>query len=658
MPCKLKHLFLVFFLSISLFGEAENIDSLLSILPKTNDTTKINTLLKITEYYFRHGEIAEAKLFCERAIELSKQESDSAFLAASYYRMGSWIYNSVGDFSKALEVLLESYRLLENTSNKKKQWGVTNAIGNTYHGQKNFDKALEFYNRAFEIGLEEKSNFLMSKSLIGRGNVFTSEKKYEEALETFLQALSGFDKNKNQYEYAMSQINIGNIYVFKNENEKALKILKEAYEVMKELDNKYGIGQTLQTMGTAYQQMHNYEMALISYSRGLNAFIPISAKYDIEECYKQMAKTYNKQGRNDSAYHYMQLYSDIKDSLYTEESTKQIAEMQTKYESVKKEEENKSLLALNELSKTKIEEQSRLQIGLALFLGTAFVFSFFLFRSNKQKQKKNQIISRQKEEVELQRTELQLKNKEITDSITYAKRIQQAILPSNKLIKEYFADGFIYYKPKDIVAGDFYWIEKKDDLILFAAADCTGHGVPGAMVSVVCNNALNRALREFNLTDPGELLDKTREFVIAQFEKSEEDVKDGMDISLCVLNTKTYELRWAGANNPLWVLKNGEFVEIKADKQPIGKHIKISPFTTREIQLHKNDLVYVFSDGYADQFGGVSGKKYKYKQLQDLLLANAFMPMQEQKKIIENSFTNWMGYNEQVDDILVMGVRI
>jgi len=250
------------------------------------------------------------------------------------------------------------------------------------------------------------------------------------------------------------------------------------------------------------------------------------------------------------------------------------------------------------------------------------------------------------------------KNKEITASITYAKRIQSAILPPARLVKEYLPQSFILYKPKDIVAGDFYWMEKTGDSVLLAAADSTGHGVPGAMVSVVCHNALARSVREFGLTQPAKILDKTREIIIEEFEKSEEEVQDGMDISLCALDLKTYSLQWAGANNPLLIIRNSEILETKADKQPVGKFSGGRPFTNHHIELKKGDSLYIFTDGYADQFGGPDKKKLKYKNFKQWLLNHHGKPMEEQKQQLDLALELWKGELEQVDDVCVIGVKI
>ena len=261
-------------------------------------------------------------------------------------------------------------------------------------------------------------------------------------------------------------------------------------------------------------------------------------------------------------------------------------------------------------------------------------------------------------EIEEQKELVEEKQKDILDSITYAKRLQDAILPPVSFIKKFLPDSFLVYKPKDIVAGDFYWMERSDDNILIAAADCTGHGVPGALVSVVCSNALNRTVKEFHITEPGKILDKVRELVLETFEKSESNVQDGMDISLCCINIKTKEVQWSGAYNSLWYIQNGAIHEVSADKQPIGKNDKPVPFNTHKLNLQKGDTLYLFTDGYADQFGGPKGKKFKYKQMEELLLANASKPMDEQKDVLENTLEKWKGTLEQVDDILIIGIRV
>ncbi len=293
-------------------------------------------------------------------------------------------------------------------------------------------------------------------------------------------------------------------------------------------------------------------------------------------------------------------------------------------------------------------------------------------------------------EIQEKRKLLEQQNKEIIDSITYAKRIQAAILPSNDFFHSTLDDAFVFYLPKDIVAGDFYWIKRVGERVLFAAADCTGHGVPGAMVSVICNSALNRAVREFGLTEPAAILDMTASLVEEAFQQSDHDVKDGMDISLGSVGpliksvspsgaaggeaeTEHRELHWAGANNPLWIVTernipelsenmieaNGQrLYEVKADKQPIGQYANRKAYRHHQLRLAKGDVVYLFSDGFPDQFGGEKGKKYKSRPFKHFLLSIQDQSMRTQRETLEQEFKTWQGALEQVDDVCVIGVRI
>jgi serine phosphatase RsbU (regulator of sigma subunit) len=270
----------------------------------------------------------------------------------------------------------------------------------------------------------------------------------------------------------------------------------------------------------------------------------------------------------------------------------------------------------------------------------------------------NRIMKKQMQFIENLKTNLEIKNREILDSIEYALRIQTAILPPQKIVRQYLENSFILYKPKDIVAGDFYWMETVNDLVLFAACDCTGHGVPGAMVSVVCHNALNRAVREFGLTKPASILDKTAEIVLENFSKSEEEIQDGMDISICALNTKTKTLEWAGANNSLLLINNGQLTEAKADKQCIGYNDNIKLFTNHQFNLQPDTSIYLFTDGFADQFGGQLERKLTKSKFRELLLSIQHIPIQQQATELDEFIMNYKQNIEQTDDILVIGVRV
>ena len=341
-------------------------------------------------------------------------------------------------------------------------------------------------------------------------------------------------------------------------------------------------------------------------------------------------------------------------------------ELEKKQSSIEKQEIDKKLKEKEIKEKALVIEQERSQkrnlyIILTVIVITAFVSVFAFLRQKKLKKLVNEQkieAEKQREFAETQKHLVEEKQKEIIDSISYAKRLQDAILPPQEFVNSNLVNNFVYYQPKDIVAGDFYWAEKVLEKFFLAAADSTGHGVPGAMVSVVCSNALNRTIKEFKLTETGKILDKTRELVLETFEKSVSEVKDGMDISLLCIDSKNKKIFWSGANNPLWYIQDAELKEIKADKQPIGKTDYPKPFTTHQIEFKENTTFYLFTDGLADQFGGPNGKKFKYKQFSDLLIKSSNLSQRQQAEIIEKAFLDWKGELEQVDDVCVIGIKI
>jgi len=271
----------------------------------------------------------------------------------------------------------------------------------------------------------------------------------------------------------------------------------------------------------------------------------------------------------------------------------------------------------------------------------------------------NEEITAQREMVEVQRDIAVQKEREITSSIQYAKRIQKAVLPHQKMFVDVIPDYFIYFKPRDIVSGDFYWMKQVEKHIVVAAADCTGHGVPGAFMSLLAISFLNEIVTD-HFVKADEILNSLRMRIIEALHQTgkDEEAKDGLDISLCVINIESNEIQFAGAYNPLYLIRDNELVEYKGDKMPIGIHIKEpEPFKAHNFKLNKNDLIYLFSDGYIDQFGGESGSKFKNKQFKELLLSIKQEPMNVQKDIINDTYNTWRGELKQLDDILIIGMK-
>ncbi len=372
-----------------------------------------------------------------------------------------------------------------------------------------------------------------------------------------------------------------------------------------------------------------------------------------------LSTAYAQTGNYHLAYDLRMKNAEIEDSLRTSERSLNMIKSTLEY-GYKETALSDSLINAVELQErnqliAQEEAQNANQQRTIYFISFGFilvlVLSVIAFR-NARKVKKAKLI------IEDQKAKVEEKNRDITDSINYARRIQNAILPARHVVRDLLPDSFILYQPKDIVAGDFYWIEKTGSEILFAVADCTGHGVPGAMVSVVCHGALTRSVREFSCTQPSEILNKTRELVIDTFDQTEENVKDGMDISLCSIDFGKMKLQFSGANNPAFIVRNNEMISINADKQPVGRFETSASFTHHSMDLEKGDCLYLFSDGYADQFGGPAGKKFKVKMLKQLLLDYHKISMSEQVALLKERFEKWKGDFSQVDDVCVFGLRI
>ncbi|OFY85505.1 MAG: hypothetical protein A3F72_10045 [Bacteroidetes bacterium RIFCSPLOWO2_12_FULL_35_15] len=453
-----------------------------------------------------------------------------------------------------------------------------------------------------------------------------------------------------------------------------MKYASEAIEINNELGNKSDMTYGILAIAKIYISQKQYEKAIEKLKEALALSNEIKAQKQLSQAYLMSSEVYFEMGNYKQAYESHQKYSNLKDSMFSKESTGQIAEMNTKYETDKK---NREIELLKKEKEIQLLNQEMVN-GRNIFIRNSLIggcilvliIVVILFNRNKVKQKANNIlaeknknIEEQKEEIELKNGELALKNKEITSSIIYAKNIQNAILPPDSKIQKLLPDSFVLYKPKDIVSGDFYWIEELGNQVLVAAADCTGHGVPGAFMSIVGNNLLQQAINVYGLSKPFLILNNLNKNISKMLNQSEEtiiSVKDGMDIALLSIDKETKQIEFAGAFNPLWIIRNKQLIEIKANKHPVGAFIyeELKQFTPHIVETQPGDILYIFTDGYADQFGGPKGKKYKYKPLQELLIAINEIPMSKQKEVLNSTIEDWKGDLEQVDDILIIGIRI
>ena len=638
---------------------------------KNNPTIAIkNSLLKSLSgsynnkgfIYYNQGDIHKGLKFILKSLDVIKKLGDKEGLATGLNNVG-YIFNDLGDVEKTIDYYHQSLRIEEEIGNKEGIATSLNNIGFIYSGQGNIEKALEYYYKSLYIYQELNNKHNISRSFNNIGSVIENKGDLNAALELYQKSLTISQELGSKKGVSNSYMSIGLLYEKKGEIDTALSYYKNSLQLREELDDKDGITMSLNGISKLLIEKNNINEAKEIALKSLKISQELGFPKNIQIVASLLSQIYEKEHNGMKALEMYKLSLLMRDSVNNESTQKATTMQQAKYnyEKQKTIDDIANSLALKEKQDEK-EKQKILTLSTAGILVLVIIFLVFVFN-------RLQVTRKQKKKIELQNTELEVqkkiveeKNEEITDSIYYAKRIQAAILPPDKVVKEYLTESFILYKPKDIVAGDFYWLEQKNGRILFAACDCTGHGVPGAMVSVVCVNGLNRSVREHGLTDPAEILNKTREIVIEEFEKSEEEVKDGMDVALCSLEFKiaSCELKYAGANNPLWIIRKdaSDVEEIKPNKQPIGKYSHTEPFTTHTIDLEKGDSIYIFSDGYADQFGGEKGKKFMLRSLKQLLLSVQDKELSEQKQIINSTFDNWKGDLNQIDDVCIIGVRI
>lgn len=601
-------------------------------------------------------------------------------------------YRKNGYFHSSLELIenLIADEITKGSSNKLGEFYIQKGI--TLSSLKRYNETEDAFNEALKVFLDINNNAKVSETYNLLAKNSSAKKDYNAVINQSKEAIEYANQSNDMQNLAAGYLTLSETYAIKNDLQNSQKYYKlyistkEAYSKIEEKKSQQYIenqAETKSILQKVESEIIEREMREIEL---LNAIMTANQKEQENIFLKQQNELREKDLLN------KQLEKDqIQRNLLLMQEKLEKEKLQSKF--IEEQNEKERQQRLNEDQKNKLEilnaqnaatekenQFNQLEIKAAknrqimfiaimiiMVLFIAFMI-FFIARSRKQNkiiEKNNLIIQKTNselittiEQVNIQKALIETKNEEITDSIAYAKRIQNAILPHDAVVGKSLGENFILYRPKDIVAGDFYWMSEKGDNVLFAVADCTGHGVPGAMVSVVCHAALTRSIREFNLTNPDEILNKVRDLVLETFERSGEGVNDGMDIALCNFNPKTRVLKFAGANNGMFIIRNGAMIELKADKQPIGKFIHAKPFTSQEIVLEKGDQIYLFSDGFADQFGGEKGKKLKSQTFKEMLIEHRDLAMSKQKEMLEKAFDMWRGELEQIDDVCVWGVKI
>lgn len=631
--------------------------------------------------YDKLGDKKQAIEYHTKALHIREEIRDTNGMARSYNNIAS-AYIDIPDYYKAIDNGFKAIKLFEAVGDRTENLAQTfNNLGIAYERLKEYDKSMAYYEKALAIQKELGNRTQIAKLLNNIADVYVSEgeesKDQAARKTTFMTALDNYTRSLDILEgsdekdlIATVYSNIGNVYWFLQDFPMALKFLDKSYEVYKGLDSKSGIASSLNNFAKHYMLQKKYDQSNKYALQALALSDSIQNPEQIRNACEYLSGNYYALKKFDKSLFYYKRYVEQKDKLTDVNGAKKLVqeesrlEFEKKEQALKMEQDKQNAIAEAESKKQRVIIWSA-SVGLLLFI----VFSGFIYNRFRVTNKQKKIIEEQKglmEEknsaLEIANAEVAQKNKDITDSIQYAKRIQRALLASDTLLKKNLPEYFVLYKPKDIVSGDFYWANFVNGKFLIITADCTGHGVPGAFMSLLNISLLNEITLQRKITRPDEVLNHVRDQIIAILnpEGTETESKDGMDCMLCSFDIKNSQLEFAAANNPLWILKNGktEIDEYKPDKQPVGFHSVYKPFSLQSTALERGDTVYAFTDGFADQFGGPKGKKFKYKQLEDLILANAHLPMHEQRNVLEKTFVSWQGELEQIDDVLIIGVRI
>lgn len=620
---------------------------------KSNDDLLISKSLNgIAYYYYNIGSIDSSRFYNSIVVEKLKKSGYKKELFNAYY-LRSILLSIQKNFKEEFEIDTRLLDLADKFDDETFKLRSNIRMAALFMSTNDFNKAINYLEKSLKISLKLNSNeeILQCYQLLGNSNL--SLNLTDLAMEYYERGLKLSEQANNQRYERQFLISIGSLYYQLYNDKEALKYFTKA---LKFNDNKQTDINLCNNIGISLVNLERYKEAkpylIEAYYNSRNSPKDkekmLIASYNLAEVYEQL-------GDYKSAMDYIDIYINLNDSLNNVQNTKNLSEIEAKYQNEKKEKQNE---ILNERLKSKSMQMYFALGSILLLCGLVF----FVIRGLKQKQRANFKLEEKNKIIEEKSLIVEDQHNDIKSSIKYAERIQQAILPPDKLWKSILPKSFLLYQPRDVLSGDFYWVEETTEYIFVAAADCTGHGVPGALMSIVNYNLLNRAVLEKGLTKAGEILDNVNEWLTLSLHQTfqESTVRDGMDLSLCVINKKTKELNFAGAFNSIYILRNNTIEELIPDKQPVGAFIEdsIKPFTNRYTTLTNNDVVYMFTDGYADQFGGEKGKKFKYKNLQNLLLDIHQLPFDEQKTLAAKRISDWKGNLEQVDDILLIGFQL
>ena len=590
------------------------------------------------------------------SINLFQSIKNDTMVAKVCLNLG-FVYYSQGDYDKSIQTYLLGIKKNINSSDKITLAWLYNQLGLTYSNKPNPDYRLVLENYMRSLEIHRKYNFMETSGMVQLriGSVYARLNNDSKALYYYNEALKLSEKYNKINLKLWTQVAFSRFYINHQQYLKAINLQQSCLKLFMLDGDIPGVVDSYKNLANCNYKLNNNKLALIQIDSAIYYSVNNNVYEKFDKIFELKSDIHKALGQYDLAFEYFKKSVHVKDSIFSEANNKNIIELQTKFDTEGKEKEIQ-MLNVEKASDKKIKSILTVAFSIAVIL--IFSIVFIVFKINKARKQ----LAFQKTEIELQKHVIEEKHKEITDSINYAERIQHSLLASDSILANNLADYFIYFQPKDIVSGDFYWATNLNNgTFALMCADSTGHGVPGSIMSILNISCLEKAIEVENLTAPNEILNHTRKKIIEILKKdgSQEGGKDGMDGSLICFDFDRLVLNCACANNPIWIIRNNEIIEIKGDRFPIGKHDRDNePFTIHSIKLNKGDVIYTFTDGFQDQFGGPKGKKFKYKNLQDLLLKLSTESLKNQKQIISSTFNNWKGDLEQVDDVTLIGIKI
>jgi len=622
-----------------------------------NDKLVNDNLIFLGKSYYMLKYIDRAMKILNKVLLKYKHKNNKIKLAETLNLLGD-IFLDKGDFDNALNNYFEALRIFER---KKYRNGMANSyisIGIVFYSNKEYRKAEKYFLSAYNISKINNYKLIMVDALSSLGSTYEKTKLFSKAIDKYREAYKIANDNNDKYQMAIIMNNLGEVYRNRGGFKDALSSYKEAYNLFNQLGDKLNSAVCYINIGLVYLDKKQPKSAINYLNESLKVIENLKIKDLIKIIYKSYSETYAMLRDYKSALKYHKLYMKVKDEIFTETGLKNMAEIQTKYETEKK--ENRILLLSKEQEKAKIIKNS-LYIGL----GMLFILVFLIFNRYRIKTKAHKALTAAHKKLETASEEISKQRDKIVSSIKYAERIQKAILPLNLKINRAFPENFILFLPKDIVSGDFYWFAETENAKFISAIDCTGHGVPGAFMSMIGYSLLNQIVNEYNKNDPADILEElSLQVKSALKQESDSDTRDGMDMAFCKIESLNgkIKLTFAGAKRPLYIVRNNSedsLIELKGDRKSIGGYQKKKkePFKNKEIVLSSGDMIYLTSDGYADQHNE-NEKKFSSKRMRELFVKIFSKPVDIQRKILYDNLQMHKNGAEQQDDITVIGIRV